>query len=386
MTVGSAPPRPREAAIVALACVTLAAYGSWIYSFGVILDDLTADLGASESSMVAAFGAAQLLAGAGSVAAGRLLDRRGSRPVFVIGMVGALVLAAATLAGSPLGFGALFSVGAGIVGATGFYHISQTAAARVAPGHEAAAITRLTLYAAFSSPIFYPLSAWLVERSGWRLALQAGAAMTLASFVAALSIANSPATDVSRTSWRLAPGGFDRRALRFGAGVVLATGTIQLLSVYQVPVMSSAGLGLATASTLAGARGIMQFFGRLPLTRVAARFGAARTLRSAILMLAVGTALLAGSGWFPVALVAMTITGLSIGAQSPLVGIRGREVFGDRVLGTSLGTVTLGTFVAGAVTPVVAGTLVESTGSRMSAVVIGTVIALGAAIVVGGDE
>ncbi len=371
---------------MALACVTLAAYGSWIYSFGVILDDLTADLGATESTMVAAFGAAQLLAGAGSVAAGRMLDRRGSRPVFVIGMLGSLVLAAATLTRSPLPFVVLFSTGAGIVGATGFYHISQTAAARIAPGHEAAAITRLTLYAAFSSPIFYPLSAWLVDRSGWRLALQAGAAMTLVSFVAALSIAHSPASDVSRPSWRLAIGGFDRRAFRFAAGVILATGTIQLLSVYQVPVMSSAGLGLATASTLAGARGIMQFLGRLPLTRVAARFGAARTLRSAILMLAVGTALLGGSGWFPLALVAMTVTGLSIGAQSPLVGIRGREVFGDRVLGTSLGTVTLGTFVAGAVTPVVAGALVESTGSRATAVAIGTAIALAAAIVVGGDR
>lgn len=369
-----------------LAGVTLTAYGSWIYSFGVLLDDLKADLGASEAVLVAGFGAAQLLAGVGSLIAGRTLDRLGSRPVMVVGLIGALILATTSLAHTTSTFLPIFALGSGIVGASGFYHVSQTVASRLFPGREAKAITRLTLYAAFSSPIFYPLSGWLVGISGWRLVLEVGAGATAVFFLLAWLFAASPPTDRGRTSIKVTLSGYDRPAWRFASGAVLAAGTIQVLSVYQVPVMTSSGLALATASGLAGARGIFQFFGRLPLGFVVDRLGAARSLRVSMGMLVVGTALLAGSGRVAVAVAAMLVAGLAIGAQSPLIGIRGTEVFPEETLGTSLGTVTLGTFLAGAAAPVLAGNLVTATGTRVAAVVMGTVIAALALVTVGGDR
>jgi len=371
--------------IVVLAAVTMTAYGSWIYSFGVLLDDLVSDLGAREGRLVAAFGAAQLLAGIGSVAAGRALDRLGSTPVFLVGAFGSIVLGSSALATTALAFSVLFAVGSGVVGATGFYHISQTAVARNFPGRETHAITRLTLYAAFSAPVFYPLTAWLVQRGGWQLGVVVPAAMTLAFFVLAIPVANTAPADRAGAH-RLTLSGFAGPARRYALGVMLAAGTIQLLSVYQVPVMVASGLALGTASTLAGARGIAQFLGRLPIPRLAARFGAAGALRASMALLVLGTALLAGSGNIVVAAVAMLIAGLAVGAHSPLVGIRGREVFDARVLGTALGTVTLGTFVAGAITPVAAGALVEVTGTRLSAVAVGAAVAALATIVVGGAE
>jgi MFS family permease len=371
--------------IVILAGVTLTAYGSWIYSFGVLLDDLTRDLAASEAVMVGAFGLAQLLAGAGSLLAGRALDRHGSRPVMIVGLAGTSILAGTSLANTPAMFLSTFALGAGIVGACGFYHVSQTVVSRLSPRKESKAITRLTLYAAFSAPIFYPLSGWLVDRAGWQLALQAGAGATAVFFLAAWAFAASPPTGIERTSIRLTLSGHDRRAWRFTAGVVLAAGTVQLLSVYQVPVMTSAGLALATASGLAGARGLFQFLGRLPLGFVVDRIGAATSLRWSIAMLSIGTVVLAWSGLFPIAVASMFVTGLAVGAQSPLIGIRATEVFPAATMGTSLGAVTLGTFLAGAMAPVVAGNLVTATGTRISAVIMGTVIAGLAMITVGGD-
>lgn len=385
MTSTRPQPKPREAVILALAGVTLAAYGCWIYTFGVFLDDLVADLGARESTVVAAFGAAQLIAGTGSVMAGRVLDRRGSAPVFATGIVGTFVLACSALATSALTFFLLFSLGAGVVGATGFYHVSQTVAARIAPGWETHAITRLTLYAAFSAPIYYPLAAWLVDLGGWRLAVSIPAATALAGFIIVLTMASIAPSD-RFGSHRLTASGFSGPARRYAAGVVIAAGTIQLLSVYQVPVMVSAGLGLGVASTLAGARGVAQFLGRLPLVRIATRFGAARSLRGSMVLLTAGTALLAAAGTVAMAALAMLAIGLAIGAQSPLVGIRGREVFDEKILGTALGTVTLGSFVAGAAMPVAAGALVDATGSRLAAVALGAVGAAVAVMLVGSGR
>ncbi|MGF1668375.1 MAG: MFS transporter [Acidimicrobiia bacterium] len=385
MRIGPTTRPAGEAVIVLLASMTMAAYGSWIYAFGVLLDDLVADLGAREGALVAAFGAAQLLAGVGSVIAGRTLDRRGSTPVFLGGAFGAVILGSSALATTPLAFSVLYAIGSGFVGACGFYHISQTCASRLFPGRETHAITRLTLYAAFSSPVFYPLTAWLVQRGGWQLGVTVAAAMTAVLFLAAIGAAPTPPTD-REGSHRLTIDGFRGPARRYALGVIIATGTVQVLSVYQVPVMVASGLALGTASTLAGARGIAQFLGRLPLARLAARFGAAPALRVSIAMLAVGTGMLAFSDSVVMAGAAMLITGLAIGAQSPLVGIRGREVFDERVLGTALGTVTLGTFVAGAVTPVAAGALVEASGTRLAAVALGVAVAVLATIIVGGDR
>lgn len=374
-----------EAVILVLASMTMTAYGSWIYAFGVLLDDLVLDLGAREAGMVTAFGVAQLLAGVGSVVAGRILDRRGSTPVFIAGAFGAVVLGSSALATSPLAFATLYAAGSGLVGGSGFYHVSQTVVSRLSPGRETHAITRLTLYAAFSAPLFYPLTAWLVTRGGWQLGVLVGAGLTLGFFLLAIPIGRTPPAD-REGSHRLTLAGFRGPARRYALGVILAGGTIQILSVYQVPVMVASGLALGTASTLAGARGLFQFLGRLPLPRIALRFGAARALRGSIALMAVGTGLLAWSGSPVVAALAMLIAGLAIGAESPLLGIRGREVFDPRILGTMLGTVTLGTFIAGAIAPVAAGTLVEATGTRLAAVALGTAVAGTAALVVGSDR
>src|SRR5439155_21978351 len=101
--------------------------------------------------------------------------------------------------------------------ARGSYQITQAAAGSAAPAAPARAIVWLTLFGAFSSPIYLPLTAWLVASAGWRNAIRIQAGTVLAAFVLAAILVKSPggirpgqpadrAAGVFRDAWRSPPG------------------------------------------------------------------------------------------------------------------------------------------------------------------------------------
>jgi hypothetical protein len=69
--------RPAARAIDALGLLTIASYGSWFYGFGVLVQDMSADLGVGLGVLGAVYGAATLVGGVAAVVVGRVLDRRG---------------------------------------------------------------------------------------------------------------------------------------------------------------------------------------------------------------------------------------------------------------------------------------------------------------------
>ena len=85
--------------------------------------------------------------------AGRVLDRRGPRPIFLLaGIAGVGAMLLASVQGSLLPFATAYAGGRGLVGALGLYHITQAATARPAPAAPARAIIWLTLFSAFPAP------------------------------------------------------------------------------------------------------------------------------------------------------------------------------------------------------------------------------------------
>ena len=149
--------------------VTITAYGSWFYGFGVLIGPIQDDLGWSTSTLGATFASAQVIAGMGAFVAGRLLDRFGAIGPFVVqAVLGAGPLLAATWADDVFVFAGLYALGGGIMGATGFYHVTTVVAGRLHPEAPAKAIAKLTLIGAFCSPILVPLTAFVVDSSGWR--------------------------------------------------------------------------------------------------------------------------------------------------------------------------------------------------------------------------
>ncbi len=174
-------------------------------------------------------------------------------------------------------------------------------------------------------------------------------------------------------------------AVAFG-GIALST-----LLVYQVPIMTAAGLSAGTAATMAGLRGFAQIGGRVPLPRLVARLGADRSLLVAFAAIAAGGAIVTVSGNVAVATLFAIVAGFGIGAFSPLQGMKAEELFDRSALGTTMGFYSSVLLLVGSIGPLLAGTLAERTGERrwVALIVIGSAVSAAIAtrfVGAGGNE
>jgi len=372
--------------IAVLGLITIAVYGAWFYSFGVLLDPIIADTGWSEPAVAAVFSSSAVVAGFGSLAGGWLLDLWGSRLVFVAAALfggGALLLAAG--ATSPPAFALFGAIGGGVLASLAFYHVTQTAAVRLSPRAEDRAIAVLTIWGAFASVIYIPMTAWLVTRFDWRTTLRILAVSTVVVLaVGAVMIDTRVRGDVERPRVLGNVGQALRtgRARRFLASQAIAGLGVGTILVYQVPAMTSAGLALAAASFWAGFRGFAQLGGRLPLMPLVRRFGVANSLRISYVAIAVGSIALAFAGNQVLAAVYALAAGFGIGAVSPLVGMHSKNVFGATAMGTAMGLTSLVFLLCNSVGPVGAAWLADLSGTRAIPVAVSGVIVGTAALVV----
>ena len=365
-----------------LGAATISVYGAWYYAFGALFDTIRLDTGWRESSLAASFSAGTVLIGLGSILGGRLLDKAGARPVFLLAAVGGgLAFFTASLASSVVLFTVSSAIGMGFFGAFGFYHVTMTAAVRLHPGSPARAIAVLTLWGAFASAIYLPLAAALLEVFDWRVTARILVFSAVVALTAAAAFVSLPADEASEPSPPLrqvvaatvsSPGPRYFTVTVAMIGVILST-----LLVYQVPAMTAAGLPLATATSVAGLRGICQLLGRVPLAGLVNRLGSDGALLLALGSIALGGALLTVSGSVAPALAFAVTAGFGIGAISPLQGIKSEELFDRRTLGATMGFYGTVMMLAGALGPVISGVLADQTGDRRwsSVMVVGSALA-----------
>lgn len=370
--------------LAALGLVTITAYGSWFYGFGVLVSPITDDTGWSTSALGLTFGIAQVITGTGAFVAGRLLDRFGGvGPFLPQAVLGGGLLLGATWAEDLLLFGVLYALGAGIVGATGFYHVTTVAASRSGGPSPERSIAILTMIGAFCSPIFLPITAWMVETWDWRVAGRALAVAAIAGGVIGSWFARGGASAGSGPSVspvaavRAAVG--DRAVRRMLAVYMLAGMSFGAVLVYQVPVMVAAGLSLGTAGAIGGLRGFCQIFGRVGLTGAIGRWGARSLLIAAYAASALGVALLLID--HVVAAVAFAVlAGAGLGATSPLQAIHARSYFDEGDLGLLMGMQGAVIGMAGGVGPFIGGLLRDVLDSWSPVVVFGAMALAGATL------
>lgn len=370
--------------IAVLGLITISVYGSWYYAFGVLLDPIIADTGWSEPALTGAFGISILVAGVASLLGGWVLDRFGSRFTFAIAAAAALVLFQLAASAASLQMFALAAIfGGGLISALGMYHITQTVAVRVSPGATARAIAVLTIWGAFASAIYVPLTGLIVEPLGWRLTLRlisGSAALVLGLGAVVIDVKVTTHREVG--IWRGLGDGLRTSTVR---RFILTVGLVGIgaatMLVYQVPAMISAGLPLAVASFWAGARGLAQLGGRLPLLPIIARLGVSGSFRLAIVAIAAGMVILAFAGTPLLAASFAVVAGFGLGALSPLQGMQSHELFGESSLGTAMGLTSLVFLVMGALGPALAGVVAEAAGSRSVPVLAAAGLTLVAALV-----
>jgi len=384
--------RSWRAAVGALGFVTIAAYGVAYYSYGVLIDPIGASTGWPSPALGAIFSGVLVIGGAGGLAGGRLVDRLGTRPAFLVaGTFGAGMVALASYQHDLLPFALLYPTGCGAIAALGFYHVTQPAAIRVATGAPERAVVWLTILGAFASPIFLPLTAALVDAIGWRQTIRVLAAIAAAVFLttaalgraqkaddhAALRTASVP--DALRGAWS-APG-FRRWVL----ASLISGAAVDVILVYQVPVMIAAGLPIGVASTIGGIRGFAQLGGRVPLSPMLRRLGARRTILLSLLAGSIGTMFLLVGGHVAPAIAYSILAGASIGAMYTLQGIYTNELVGRDNLSLLMGAQQAVFAVGAAAGPVLAGSLFATANSYVGVVLLTAAGLLVGAVILTGS-
>lgn len=362
-----------------LGILTIVSYGSWFYGFGVLLDDMAADFGSGVGILTLGYTIAQILTGVLGMWVGRTLDRHGAGRPFALGaLIGPGVVIAATFADSPALFAVLFGLGGGVIGASSFYHLTQTVAARLSTGSEARAISQLTIWGAFSSPILIPLTEVMRSWIGWRDTVRVSAIVVGAVLVVAAVFVDRDGVSASESpsaSSRLALAGAWRDPLvrRFALSSLASSFGTSIIMVLQIPAMVAGGLERSTAASMAGARGFAQLLGRLPLGRVLDTWSTRNVLIGAKLFVAAGALLLAFSGNVVVAVLFVIVGGVGIGAVSPLDGIYAREVFPAQDLGTLMGSMHfVGGFMSG-IGPLVGALVIDLTDRTWAGLMLASV-------------
>lgn len=171
------------AMVVTLGFTATVSYGVLSYAFAVFILPMSEELGWSKATITGAFSLAQLVAGATAIPLGRWIDRRGARGVMTVGAVLATAaLVAWSRVESVLAFYAVWLV-IGVASAAVFYEPAFAIIATWFRRDRSRALTVLTFIGGFASIVFVPLTAYLVERFGWRTAL-----VWLAAIYGALTI------------------------------------------------------------------------------------------------------------------------------------------------------------------------------------------------------
>jgi hypothetical protein len=368
----------------ALGVLTILAYGTWFYGFGVLFDDLLDAHSLTEGSLALAYGAASLVAGIGAITTGRQLDK--ANPRIALGVVGplgtALYFASAGLSGTA--FLVTYAAGGGLIGAAGFYAFTQPLAVRLGTADPSRSITRLTIWGALSSPIMIPATEWLRSQQGWQTAIRVPAIATFAAFAICALVCSPRGSQPGAAGsllQALRSAAKRHEVRRFAIAALLSSGAASSLLVYQVPTMTWAGLSTGVAAGFASARGLLQLAGRLPLVAAIERWGALELMLAARVVLGLAAVVLLTSGMLPLATLYVVLAGISIGALSALDGIVARRVIGDQDFGAVMGAVGLVATIGGSLSPIIAGVLRFTSGTPVAPMLLTAVFAWSAVLV-----
>jgi MFS family permease len=158
-------------AVFALGVTQITAWGSIYYSFALLMEPLQAALGASKGAVVGAFSLSLLASGLLSPLVGRLIDQHGGRWLMAGGSaLGGLALCALAHVTTLPQLYVIWAV-LGIAMAATLYDPAFAVLIQSFRSNYRRAITVLTLFGGFASTVFWPVTALLISRFGWRDAM-----------------------------------------------------------------------------------------------------------------------------------------------------------------------------------------------------------------------
>jgi predicted MFS family arabinose efflux permease len=360
----------RRVVIPALGIVQILAWGTSFYFPAVFATAIVADTGWSLGYVVSGTSIGLLVAGLISPQVGRIIDIHGGRPVllasslfYAAGLTG--IGLSPTLPVYLLSWG-LIGIGMG----TGLYDAVFAALGRLYGSHARRPITNLTLFGGFASTICWPLSAFMIDHAGWRMACLIYAAihllvaLPLQMSVVRRSPARAPATNTQAEQDRAeAPERIDNEGLIFSlVALVLsfAAGIGSIVIVNFMIFLQARGVDYAVAVSLGTLFGPAQVGARVVERLFGTRYHPIWTMIASCALMAIGLLMLFGH--FPILLLIILLYGAGYGISWIGRGTLPLALFGPVRFPRLMGKLAFPSLIVQALAPSAGAWLIETSG------------------------
>jgi MFS family permease len=367
-----------------MTCVGIGA----MFSLAVYLQPMSEDTGWSRTGISSAMTLDFLVMGAAGFAWGAISDRIGPRPVVLAGSVLlglGLVLAsrASSLEQFQLTYGLMVGLAAGaffapmIAAATGWFVDNRSlAVSLVSAGMGVAPMT------------ISPFARWLISAYDWRTAMMTIGVVAWALLIpAALLVRRPPAAAVVAPGAASEPSLSVAEAFRSPQFIVLASTFFLCCAAHSGPIFHmvsyAIGCGIAplAAVSIYSVEGLAGLGGRILLGLLADRFGAKPVLITGLLVQSFAIASYLVVDRLAEFYALSVVFGTAYGGVMPLYAVLARESFGQRVMGTLFGAMTMASSIGMAFGPWAGGRIFDSFNSYAWLYIGASTVALGAVAV-----
>ncbi len=370
-----------------MTCVGIGA----MFSLAVFLQPISANTGWSRTGISSAMTLDFLVMGAAGFGWGALSDRFGPRLVVLAGagLLGlglSLASRSTSLTQFQLTYGLMVGLAAGaffapmIATVTGWFVDNRSlAVSLVSAGMGVAPMT------------ISPFARWLISSYGWRDAMLMIGVTAWALLIPAAALVRRPRVATKPTSDVVTQAEMPLisalQAFRSPQFVVLASTFFLCCAAHSGPIFHmvsyAIGCGIAplTAVSVYSVEGLAGLGGRLLLGLLADRFGAKRVLIAGLLVQAFAIACYLSVNRLAEFYALSVVFGTAYGGVMPLYAVLARECFGQRVMGTIFGAMTMASSIGMAFGPWAGGQIFDTNNSYAWLYIGASTVALGAVLV-----
>ena len=365
---GLAPAHSRPRVITFLGIGQILVWGSSYYLPTVLAKPVSDDTGWPMTWVVGALSAGLLVSGLVSPRVGHLVERHGGRPVLA---ASAILLAIGLLIqglAPNIGMFVLAWLVIGFAMGAGLYDPAFSTLTRLYGDQARSAITSLTLWGGFASTVCWPLTAFLVERVGWRGASLAYVGIMLLIVLPMywfglprealhVPLAKAPAAPVSARAKR------ENRyfLLMLATNFTIASVVMTIIAVHLIAMMQDRGFSLAAAVSLGMLIGPSQVGARVLEAAFGRKVHPIWSLLICSAAVAIGLATLLGSAELVV--LGLILYGGGNGLRSIARGTVPLAMFGREGYAVLMGWLALPVLVAQAFSPTVGDLMIQALGT-----------------------
>ena len=380
----------RRTVITALGISQILAWGTSFYFPAVFSQPIVRDTGWSLGFVVGGTSLGLLVAGLISPQVGRLIGHHGGRPV----LLASSLFYAAGLSGVglapalPIYLAAWVLIGFGM--GTGLYDAVFAALGRLYGSAARRPITNLTLFGGFSSTICWPLSAFMIEHTGWRSACLIYAGLhLLVSLPLQMAVLQPAAQSVAAKTDRNTdkqsndPPRLTNETTIFALLALvlsLAAGIGSIVVVHFLLFLQAKGVDYAVAVSLGTLFGPAQVGARVVERLFGTRYHPIWTMIGSCTLMAAGLLML--SGGFPILMLTILLYGAGYGVSWIGRGTLPLALFGPVRFPRLMGKLAFPSLIVQALAPSAGALLIEASGADATLAVL-TAIALINVVLIG---